>query len=480
MLGIVVAWWGLRALMSWVPRAVPRGDELALDLRVLFFAAAVSILTGVMLGIPPAMRAARASLTDLLREGGLRGTGSKRRELSRRLLIVAEVTLSLILLVGAGLSLRSLARLRSVDPGFETERILAAHVDLTGPRYDGNSLAEDNSLKIAYFDELLERVRAIPGVTDAGVTSTIPLTPAGIDFDLPYRADGMPLVPEQQAPQVDYRIISPGYVGAMGIRLLQGREFEAADRADSRPVLLVNETFARKHWPGSNPIGKSVFIFYINNRPWEVVGVVSDTRHAGLSVEPEAQMFVPMAQAELLFGYMTLVVRTAGEVPGLLDRVQDAAVAIDASEPLFDFDTVETLVADATARDRLAALVFGAFAVLAIVLSAAGIYGVVSYQMARRTREIGVRIALGASRRRVLGQVVGEAATLALIGIGLGLGLAALGTRIVASFLYGISAHDPLTFIGVSALLLAIAVTAALIPALRAASIHPVQALRSE
>jgi ABC-type antimicrobial peptide transport system permease subunit len=187
-----------------------------------------------------------------------------------------------------------------------------------------------------------------------------------------------------------------------------------------------------------------------------------------------------MAQAELLFGYMTLVVRTAGEVPGLLDRLQDAAVAIDPAEPLYDFDTMETLLADATARDRLAAIVFGAFAILAIALSAAGIYGVVSYQMARRTREIGLRMALGASRSRVLRKVVGEAAALALLGIALGAAVAAAGTRLVASFLHGVSAHDPLTYFGVSALLLTIAVVAALVPALRAASIHPVEALRCE
>jgi putative ABC transport system permease protein len=479
-LGTVVAWSALRLLVVWTPGAIPRGDELALDLRVMLFAVGISLLTGVLLGAVPAMRAARTSVTDLLREGSPRGTGGRRRELSRRLLIVAEVTLSLILLVGAGLTLRSLAQLRAVDPGFDRERILAARVSLTGPRYGGGPLAGQNARKAAYFDELLERVRAIPGVTQAGITSTLPLTPAGTDFDLPYRAEGMPLVPESQAMQVDYRIISPGYLNALGTRLLHGRDFNLFDRSDTRPVLLVNESFATRHWPGENPVGKSVFIFYIEDKAWEVVGVVADTRHSGLAVEPEAQVFVPMAQAELLFGYMTLVVRTPADVPGLVDRLQDAAIAIDPAEPLYDFDSIETLIADATARDRLAALVFGAFAVLAIVLSAAGIYGVVSYQMARRTREIGVRMALGARRVQVLGRVVGEAAALALLGIAMGAVLAGAGTRLVAAFLYGVSAHDPLTYFAVSGLLFTIAIAAALVPAMRASSIHPVQALRSE
>jgi predicted permease len=478
-LGAGIAWGGVRLFLAWAPAAVPRGDEIAVDWRVLVFALGLSVIAGVLLGAAPAWRAARAQVTDLLREGSPRGSGGRRRELARRVLIVAEITLSLVLLVGAGLALRSLDQLRAVDPGFERRDIIAARVNLTGPNYEGGPLLQTNARKVAYFSALLERVRAVRGVEHAGITSTLPLTPAGIDFDLPYRADGMPQVPEGQAPQVDYRIASPDYFAAMGVRLLRGRPFNEADRADGLPVVLVNETFARQHWPDEDPVGKHVMLYYVQNRPWQVVGVVSDTRHRAISSAATAQLFVPLAQAELVFGYMTLVVRTSGRAPPI-DALQDAAIAIDAAEPLYDFDTVETLLADATAKDRLAALVFGLFAILALVLSSAGIYGVVSYQVARRTREIGVRMALGASRARVLESVVGETALLALLGIALGLTLATLATRIASGFLFGISAHDPLTFAGVSVLLFTVAAVAALVPALRAASIAPVAALRIE
>jgi predicted permease len=312
------------------------------------------------------------------------------------------------------------------------------------------------------------------------MTSTLPLTQAGIDFDLPFLAEGQPVVPEEQAMQVDYRIVSAGYLDAMGIELVNGRDFSAIDRAGSRPVVLVNEAFANEHWPGRSAIGRTVTLFYVQNRTWEVVGVVADTRHRGLSAPPRSQVFVPLAQAEVLFGYMTLVVRTAGEVPGLTDAMRDAATSIDPSEPLYEFDTIETLLADATMRDRVAALVFGAFAAIAIVLAAAGIYGVISYQVAARTREIGVRLALGSSRGRVLGSVVGEAAVLSATGIAVGLGIAIAAARTAGGFLHGISANDPATLAGVSALLLGVSLMAAFVPARRAASVPPVEALRTD
>ena len=476
-LGIGVAWAGVRLFLVMAPGALPRDHEIAVDLRVLGFAFVTSVLAGVMLGMVPAMRAARAQVTDLLREGSPRGAGSRRRELSRRVLIVAEVMLSVVLLVGAGLSIRSLAALRSVDPGFQTRNVLAAYVSLSG-QYESGSMTERNARKSEYFSALLDRIRAMPGVRHAGVTSTLPLTPTGIDFDLPFHAEGHPQLPEEQLQQTDYRIASPGYFEAMGIRIVRGRAFNEFDRTDSRRVLIVNESFAEQHWPGQDPIGRQVTIYYVNNVPWEIVGVAADTRHTGLSVPARSQMFVPMHQAEFLFGYMTIVVQTAGQVAGLSDRMQTAALELDPAEPLYRFETIETVLADATARDRLAALVFGVFAMLALVLSAAGIYGVVSYQIARRTREIGVRMALGASRRRVLETVVGEAAILALAGIGLGVASAFAGTRIASGLLYGISPRDPVTFVAVSVLLFSVAILAALIPALRAASVAPVVALR--
>jgi predicted permease len=295
--------------------------------------------------------------------------------------------------------------------------------------------------------------------------------------------------------EVDYRIISPGYLDAMGIPLKAGRDFTEFDRIDSNAqlfrdssavvvpghkVVLVNETFARQHWPGEDPIGKHVRLYYVRNDLWEVVGLVGDTRHAGLATPARPQVFVPLAQAEVLFGYMTVVARVTPGAAGVVQQMREVAIALDPNEPIYQIERIETLRAEATARDRMAALVFGAFALLAIALSAAGIYGVIAYQVARRTREIGVRIALGAGRARVVRDVVGEAAGLALLGIGLGV-VGALGaTRFAASMLFGVAPTDPLTFGSVSLLLLGVALAAALLPAARAAGIQPVEALRSE
>jgi len=469
-LGIALAYAGVRAFLSLEPQALPRADEIVVDLRVLGFALIASAVTGVLFGLIPSARAARFAVGSEWRQGG-RSVGSRRSESIRRVLIVAEVALALLLLAGAGLAIRSLQKLRSVDPGYDTRAILAARVSLDQPSYPRH----DDRRR--YFEHLLERLETVPGVARAGVTSTLPLT-HGIDFDLPYRGEGQPEVSEARAPQADYRVISPGYLEAMGMRVVRGRGFSPLDRAGSPRVLLINETFANQLWPGEDPIGKQITIYYVENQPWQVIGVVGDTRHKGLGAEPTAQMFVPLAQAEVVFGFMTVVVRKSSDAAAVERGIREAAVALDANEPLYMFETIEGLVSETTASDRLAALVFILFAVLAIALSAAGIYGVISYQVERRTREIGVRMALGAARGRVLFGVIGEAAGLAMGGIVLGLLAAFAGTRVAARWLFGISATDPLTFFAVSLLLLSIATAAALVPAWRASSVQPLRALR--
>jgi putative ABC transport system permease protein len=473
-LGVGIAHAALRAFLAMEPEAIPRAAEIAVDTRILGFAFLASVLTGLFFGLVPAARALAGDLSATLREGAGRAIGGRNNERARRLLIVSEVALALVLVAGAGLALRSLARLRALDPGYETENILAGRVSLSGTNYQGNAP------KARYFERLVEEIRALPGVVSAGVTSTLPLDPAGIDFDLGYHAEGHPVVGEAHAPQVGYRIISPGLIETMGIALVRGRDFNAFDRAETTPVLLVNRSFAERHWPGEDPIGKKVLVYYVQNRPYEVVGIVEDTRYSALTAPPEEQMFVALSQAEVLFGYMSLAVRTRGAAGALDDRIRDVALGLDATEPLYDLLTIETLRGRATARERLAAIVFGAFAILALVLSAAGIYGVISYQVARRTREIGVRIALGAARGSVVSRVVAEAAGLAVLGIAIGLLVALLATRSAETFLFGISATDPATFAATSLLLLGIAIVAALVPALRAAAIPPVDALRYE
>ncbi|MGH7505935.1 MAG: FtsX-like permease family protein, partial [Longimicrobiales bacterium] len=367
-LGALIAYAAVRGFIALEPQAIPRASEVSVDARVLAFTFLASLCTGVFFGLVPAARALTADPSIALREGG-RSVGGQRKERARRVLIISQVAGALVLLVGAGLALRSLVRLRAIDPGYATENVTVARVDLDGPNYRG---AEP---KVRYFEQLRERIAAIPGVASAAVTSTLPLTPAGIDFNLPYHAEGEPLVPEEQALQDDYRIIGPGYLETMGIELLRGRDFNGFDRADSKRVMIVNRAFAEQHWPGEDPIGKLVRLYYTHNWDYEVVGMVDDTRHNSLSVPGRLQMFVPLPQAEVLFGYMTIAVRTRGDITGLEARIRAEAIALDPNEPLYNFETIEQLLGNATARERLAAIVFGAFAVLAIVLSAAGIYG---------------------------------------------------------------------------------------------------------
>ena len=488
-LGALAAWAGLRGFVALAPATLPRLDEVALDARVLGFTLGISAVTGILCGLVPSLRVTRVGTAALLREAGRGGVGSRRSDAVRRALVVGQMALAVLLLVAAGLMLRSVMRVLAVDPGYATQHVVAGHVTLDGERYRGNRT------KVRYLHELTERVARLPGVRQVGVTTTIPLTPAGVDFQLGYRAEGQAVLSPNQAPKVDFRVISPGYLDAMGIRLLEGRTFTEQDRivrasdstngapsveVRSPKVMLVNETFARQNWPGQKAVGKRVNLFYFESDAWEVVGVVADTRHAALVSAPKPQVFVPVEQTELLFGYLTIVARTAPGATGIAAGMRAAALAVDPSEPLYDINTIEALRSDATARERMTALLFSAFALVAVVLAAAGIYGVISYQVARRTREIGVRMALGASRGRVLRDVVGEAAGLALLGIALGTGGALAAVRFARGMLYGVAPTDPLTFGAVAALLMVVAIAAALVPAAKASGIQPVEALRAE
>jgi len=488
-LGAVAAWAGLRAFVGLAPTTIPRLDEVAIDARVLAFTLGLSAVTGVLCGLAPSMRVAGVGAATLLREAGRGGVGSRRSDAVRRVLVVAQMALAVLLLVGAGLMLRSVMRVLAVDPGYATEHVVAGRVTLDGERYRGNGA------KVRYLRELTERIASVPGVRQVGVTTTLPLTPAGIDFKLAYHAEGQPVRQPGQAPEVDFRVMSPGYLDAMGIRLLEGRTFTEQDRIErasdgpsatpgadvrSPKVMLVNETFARQNWPGQTAVGKRVRLFYFENDPWEVVGVVADTRHTALVSPPRPQVFVPVEQTELLFGYLTIVARTARGASGVVGGMRAAALAVDPSEPLYDIDTIEELRSDATARQRMTAMLFSAFALVAVVLAAAGIYGVIAYQVTRRTREIGVRMALGASRGRVVRDVVGEAVVLALAGVALGTAGALAAVRFVRGLLYGVAPTDPVTFGSVAALLMAVAIAAALVPATKASGIQPVEALRAD
>ena len=472
--GVALAYFGVQGFLRLEP-AIPRLDEVGMDLRVLAFAAVVSVGTAILFGYLPASRAGRSDVGGALRDGGgTRSTSGSGRTRARPLLVVTEVALSLVLLVGAGLFLRSFLALRSVDPGFTTENVYAAKISLDSRDYP------DNASRTQYFARLLDEIQAVPGIASAGLTSTLPMDPAGTDFDLPRHAEGHPLVPESEATQTDYRIISPGYLDAMGIRLVSGRDFNDFDRAETARVLLITQSFAESLWPGEDPLGKSITIYYAQNQEWEVVGVVADTHHQGLAVPARHQMFVPMSQAEFLFAYMTVAIRAQGVGPFPIEAVRTAATSLNTNEPLFEIQPMAELVGRSIARDSLATTSLAVFAGLALLLALAGIYGVTSYQVSSRRHEIGVRMALGADRGTVVRRVLRDALGLAVAGVAIGLLGAAGLTQLARSLLFGVEPLDLPVFLLGPALLLIMAALAAFPPARRAASIDPVQAMRSD
>ncbi len=469
-IGIGLAYVGVQMLIALDPRGLPRLREVGIDGGSLGFALAAALFTVAAFGVIPALHSVRRSVSETLKGAAGAGTSTT----ARSALVVSEVAVSLVLLVGAGLLLRSLLALGAVDPGFKAENVAVARISL------GTADYPDNSTRLVYFEEILRRLNETPGVIEAGVTSVLPMDPAGTDFDLPYLAEGHPARPEGELPQTDYRIASHGYFEAMGMEMKRGRGFTDLDRAETQRVIVINEAFAEQLWPGQNAIGKTITIYYVNNMPWEVVGVVGDTRHRGLGAPAPAQMFVPMAQAEFLFGYMHFAVKTAGSSPGVIDAIRRVGVEVDAKYPLYQLSSMGEKMAATTERDRFVATLLAAFALLALVLAAVGIHGVVAYQVAQQTREIGLRMALGADRGRVLRGVLQRTAILAGLGVGLGLVGAGAATRVVRGLLYEVSPLDPVTFAGVGSMLMAVALLAALIPALRAATMDPAGALRND
>jgi putative ABC transport system permease protein len=474
-LGLLFAYWGLDLLVALQPANIPRLAELSIDRGVFLFASAISILTGIAFGLAPALQASKLDLNDAIKEGG-KGTGEGgSRQRLRSLLVVSEIALSLVLLIGAGLLIKSFWRLIEVDPGFNPENTLTMAISLPTSRY------AETARQVAFFEQAVERVSSLPGVEAAGVTTDIPLFGGN---STGFNVEGHPPYAPGQRPLVEYRSISPGYFRAMGITLLKGRTFSEQDRGDAPGVVIINETLARRYFPDGDPIGKR--LGFSGPTDWrEVIGVARDTRNYGLEEEVKPEAYMPYTQSapgylEGSISGMILVVRTASDPQSMAAAVKREVQGLDKNQPIYNIKTMEQHLAESIAPRRFSMLLLMLFAAVAVLLAAVGLYGVMSYMVTQRTHEIGLRMALGAQARDILRLAVRQGLVLILIGIGVGLVGALALTRVMAGLLYGVGATDPMTFAAIMLLLACVSLIACYIPARRATKVDPLIALRYE
>jgi predicted permease len=473
LLGLLLAKLAIDALIRLGPEQLPRLEMISLDGRILAFALIISVLTGLLFGMAPALQSLKINLNESLKEGGRAASGGRRQRRARGALVVAEVALALALLLGAGLLMRSFLKLQQTDPGFNPEGVLTMSVVLPGARY------EYGAPQISFLQRLVERVSALPGVRSAGVTSDLPWTGyqnRGGGFTI----EGKTFPPDQE-PQAQYHFLSADYMRTIGVPLLVGRWFDARDRRGANPVILINQAMARKYWTGEDAVGKRIGISEASRKDviWtQVVGVIGDVKDYPNSAEAEPAYYYPITQEP--YPEVSLAVRADKDPMSLVEAVRLEVRALDREMPISEVKTLETVAAAAVAGRRFMLLLVSSFALTALALAAIGIYGVTSYLVAHRTHEIGVRIALGANSFDVLKLALRQGMALALAGIGAGLALALAATRLMANLLYGVGATDPLTFVAVPLFLIGVAFAACYLPARRATKVDPMVALRGE
>ena len=467
--GVLLAVWGIRLLIAFGPDNIPRLNEITIDLRVLVFTFAVSLVTGVLFGLVPALQSSRPDLNDALKEGG-RGSTSGRTGTLRSAFVIAEVSLALVLLVGAGLMIRSFARLQSVTTGFQAAHVLTMRAQLPGKKYP-----EPHQI-VDFFKQAQERIATIPGVEAVGAISYLPLT-GGLASRDAFKIPGQPPPAPGQEPGVEVRVVTPTYFQAMGIPLLKGRLLNERDVKETR-VLLINETMAKRYFPNTDPVGKQLEVMWDGSGPDEIVGVVGDIREGALNKEPEPAIY--WSHAREPYSGMAFVIRANGDAARLSTAVQKQIRSLDPEQPVADVRTMDQVISRSIARPRFNTLLLSIFAGVALLLASVGLYGVMNYSATQRTHEVGIRMALGATRTDIMRLVVGNGMTLTLIGIGIGVVASLMLTRVMTSLLFGVTATDIPTFLGVSAVLATVALIANYIPARRATRVDPVIALRYE
>jgi putative ABC transport system permease protein len=471
-LGLVLGSWGLTALPALVPGDVSQGAPIAIDRWVLAFSAFLSLVTVAVFGLAPALQASRADLNETLKESGRSASASRKHHRLRNLLVVSEIAFALVLLIAAGLLIKSFGRLLAVNPGFNPENVLTMSITLRGPKY------EKSERVTAFARNSLERIRTLPGVSFAALGTDLPLTDSHSRRDI--TIDGQPLPSIGDFPHPDFHVVSPDYTRAMGLPLLRGRDFTEADNQQAPGAVLISESLARRFWPNGDAVGKRILNGHpAANSPWQtIVGVVGDTKQYGLSAATRWEVYQSYLQHPV--PNFRIVVRSASKPEALTAGIKSELHALDQDVPLSEVTTMQQMVTGSIGTQRITMLLLGLFAALAMMLAAVGIFGVISYSVSQRTQEIGIRMALGAERRDVLRLVVGKGIGLTLIGVGAGLVGALALTRFLSSLLFGVRPTDPMIFSGVSLLLAAVALFASYIPARRATKVDPMVALRYE
>jgi putative ABC transport system permease protein len=464
--GVLLSQWGTRVLASLTLDTLPRMAGIHIDLAELAFAIAISLGSGILFGLAPALQLSKPDLNTVLRDEGRGSTGSRSRHRAGGLFVIAQVALSMVLLVGSGLMIRSFARLQTVNLGFDPAHVLTMRIALPPTKY------ETPQQQIAFYNRVLNAVRALPGLQAAAVSSALPLNTSRISPALP---EGQPAVPFGQRPILNIQTISPDYAKVLRIPLLRGREFTDHDDADAPGVAMVNQTLVRRFWPNDNPIGKHILLGQ-RQQPVEVVGVFGDLKNATLGDDAAPEVMLPFPQ--LPWPLLNLSIRTAGDPRAPISAIRRQVSMVDKDQPLTSVQTMEEVVGSASAQPRFTMLLLAVFSATALILAIVGIYGVIAYSVAQRTGELGIRMALGADQGDVLKLVVGHGLRLTLVGIGIGLAGALVLTRLMSSMLYQISATDPIAFVASALLFTVVAVLASYLPARRATRIDPTDALR--
>jgi len=471
LLGLAMAFLGIKLLVALNPPNIPRLNEINIDVRVLGFTFVISLLTGLIFGLAPALQASRPNLNETLKEGA-RGSSVGGGHHIRRALVVLEMLLTTVLLITVGLMIRSFVSLQRVNPGFNPKGALTMWVSLPASKY-----TEDKQLR-GFYQQALGRIESLPGVSSVGVITSLPLT-SNVIARFRFTIDGrVPATPNERLT-ANYRAINHDYFHAMGINLLKGRTFTEQDNEQAPPVVIINETMAKRFWESEDEsVGKRMTIPSTGNASREIVGVVADVKHSSLDADSGFEFYVPYPQKP--FNVMNLIVRTETDPMGLARSVREAVLAADPTESVYDVKTLQQVVGDSLSQPRLYTVLLSIFAAVALVLAGVGIYGVMNNTVSQRIHEIGIRLALGAQRSDILKMVVGQGMMLAMIGIVLGLATAFVLTRLMESLLFGVSARDLVTFLAIPAVLAVVAFLSTFIPALRATRVDPMIALRYE